>query len=101
MQTPTIKFSQTKTQQLNPQIFTIWSDEIEGRIDPEYSNPAVGNPKENSGGNRALLFSSKKIKKRSERSFGKRKRKSRGDYFGIKITKPILCQNKQATIVEG
>ena len=32
----TTKFSQTKTQQLNPQIFTIWSDEIEGRIDPEY-----------------------------------------------------------------
>jgi restriction endonuclease S subunit len=27
---------QTKTQQLNPQIFTIWSDEIEGRIDPYF-----------------------------------------------------------------
>lgn len=26
--------TQTKTQQLNPEIFTIWSDETEGRIDP-------------------------------------------------------------------
>ena len=34
MITSTIKMTQTKTQQLNPQIFTIWSDEIEGRIDP-------------------------------------------------------------------
>lgn len=33
MQTSTIKFSQTKTKQSNPQIFTIWSDEIEGRIE--------------------------------------------------------------------
>lgn len=36
MITSTIKFSQTKTQQPNPQIFTIWSDEIEGRIDPYF-----------------------------------------------------------------
>jgi restriction endonuclease S subunit len=31
--------TQTKTQQLNPQIFTIWSDEIEGRIDPHFYSP--------------------------------------------------------------
>lgn len=35
----TIKFSQTKTQQSNPQIFTVWSDEIEGRIDPHFYKP--------------------------------------------------------------
>lgn len=28
--------TQTKTQQFNPQIFTIWSDEIKGRIDPSF-----------------------------------------------------------------
>lgn len=28
--------AQTPTQHLNPQIFTIWSDEIEGRIDPYF-----------------------------------------------------------------
>jgi len=32
---------QTKTQQLNPQIFTIWSDEIKGRIDPSFYRPDV------------------------------------------------------------
>jgi len=31
--------TQTKIQQLNPQIFTIWSDEIEGRIDPSFYRP--------------------------------------------------------------
>jgi len=28
--------TQIKTQQPNPQIFTVWSDEIEGRIDPYF-----------------------------------------------------------------
>jgi len=35
--------TQTKTQQLNPQIFTIWSDEIEGRIDPYFFSAEIKN----------------------------------------------------------
>lgn len=31
--------TQTKTQQLGPQIFTVWSSEIEGRIDPYFYKP--------------------------------------------------------------
>ena len=31
--------NQVKTQQLSPQIFTVWSSEIEGRIDPSFYRP--------------------------------------------------------------
>lgn len=31
--------TQTKTQQFSPQIFTVWSNEIEGRIDPSFYRP--------------------------------------------------------------
>ncbi|MBN2094337.1 MAG: restriction endonuclease subunit S [Candidatus Zambryskibacteria bacterium] len=31
--------TQTKTQQLDPQVFTVWSSEIEGRIDPSFYRP--------------------------------------------------------------
>ena len=33
--------TQTKTQQSNPQIFTIWSDEIKGRIDPYFFSAEI------------------------------------------------------------
>ena len=38
-----IIITQTKTQQPNLQIFTIWSDEIKGRIDPLKIKRALSN----------------------------------------------------------